>query len=86
VNRVSIINWSDKVGMLGLLAFYVFHLQNLLRTRETAGLSLPAFSCLLVGCIAFTALGAATQKTGLFIANGLATAVTTITLGFILWA
>jgi len=86
VNRDRIIGLSDKIGMLGLLAFYVFHLWNLLRTRETAGLSLPAFSCLLVGCVAFTVLGAATQKVGLLIANGLATIVTTITLGFILWA
>jgi uncharacterized protein with PQ loop repeat len=86
VDRVKVIGWSDKAGMLGLLAFYAFHLQNLLRTRETAGLSLPAFSFLLVGCIAFTVLGAATGKVGLFVANGLATIVTAITLGFILWA
>jgi uncharacterized protein with PQ loop repeat len=86
VNKASIIGLSDKVGMLGLLAFYAFHLWNLLRTRETAGLSLPAFSFLLVGCVAFTVLGAATGKVGLLVANGLATIVTTITLGFILWA
>jgi uncharacterized protein with PQ loop repeat len=86
MDRARITGLSDKVGMLGLLAFYVFHLWNLLRTRETAGLSLPAFSFLLVGCIAFTVLGAATGKVGLFVANGLATCVTAITLGFILWA
>ena len=86
MTRADIIGVSDKVGMVGLLAFYVFHLWNLLRTRETGGLSLPAFTFLLVGCIAFTVMGAATRKPGLFISNALATCVTTLTIvGIFLW-
>ena len=80
------LRWADRGGMLGLLGFYTFHVINLLRTHAIAGLFLPAFISLFVGCVGFTALGILTRKTGLTVANGIACGVTALTIyGIVAW-
>jgi len=80
------LKWADRGGMLGLLGFYTFHVINLLRTHAVAGLNLPAFLSLFVGCVGFTALGILTRKAGLTVANGIACVVTALTIyGIVAW-
>jgi uncharacterized protein with PQ loop repeat len=80
------LKWADRGGMLGLLGFYTFHVVNLLRTHAVAGLCLPAFLSLFVGCVGFTALGILTRKVGLTVANGIACVVTALTIyGIVAW-
>ncbi len=84
--NARLIRWADRIGLVGLLGFYGFHVYNLLRTREVAGLSLPAFTSLLAGCVGFTALGVLTKNVGLAVANGVACVVTGLTLyGIVAW-
>src|SRR4030042_6662975 len=70
IMNARLIRWGARTGLGGLLGFYGFHVYNLLHTREVGGLSLPAFTMLLAGCVGFTALGVLTRNGGLAVANG----------------
>lgn len=78
---VSVVGW---VGMVGIIAFYPVQNYTLFKKKDPAGLSLVAFSSLVVGLALYTILGFLVGDLTIILGNGASFFGTVLVLFFIL--
>lgn len=85
--RISATKALEIVGMVGITLFYPLQDWKLFTTRDPAGLSLPAFVSVGIGCAAFAYVSWRNRLWGMLVANAVGAGFTVaIIAGILLWS